>query len=73
MKGLEIFTPQTLKKFYRKTTPNGIPQFKNLDKKNILVIGNSHGEDLFYEFSKAFDKLYEFSILSKSNGYLNYL
>jgi peptidoglycan/LPS O-acetylase OafA/YrhL len=44
----------------------GIPQFRNPDKKNVLIIGNSHGEDLFYALKMNEDlfPIYEFSILS---------
>jgi peptidoglycan/LPS O-acetylase OafA/YrhL len=43
----------------------GNPQFKNPNKKNILIIGNSHGRDIFNSLKineNLFDK-FEFSIL----------
>ena len=51
----------------------GIPQFKNSDKKNILIIGNSHGEDLFYalKMNESLFPSYEFSILSTNINCLN--
>ena len=44
----------------------GIPNYMHEDKKNILIIGNSHAQDLFHAF-KLNEKLfnnYEFSILN---------
>jgi len=51
----------------------GIPQFRNLDKKNVLVVGDSHGEDLFYalKMNETLFPSYEFSILSTQISCLN--
>jgi len=61
------------KEILQKKYKLGIPQFKNLDKKNILVIGNSHGEDLFYalKMNESLFPSYEFSILSSNISCLN--
>ena len=43
----------------------GVPSFKDVSKKNILILGNSHGRDLFniLKLNESIFSNYEFSIL----------
>ena len=43
----------------------GCPKFKNLDKTNVLIVGNSYGTDTFNTFylNKDLFSEYEFSII----------
>ncbi len=47
----------------------GSPLFKNTDKKNILIVGNSHAQDIFNSFylNKEFFPNYQFSRIKVDN------
>ena len=55
------------RKFYEKKI--GIPSFKIIDKKNILIVGNSHAQDMFHSLysNKQLFPNYEFSIIKLDN------
>ena len=53
----------------------GIPSFRDKSKKNLLVIGNSHGRDLFnaLKLNENLFLNYEFSILDTKISCLKYI